>query len=180
MRIRTTFLTAFITLLFVPCIAQAQDCQSRSVTTQDYNRFDINANGTVTDIESGLTWSRCMAGQYWEDNTCKGSARLLTWYEAQQFSQQSLQSLIKLSDEQSDIRTWRLPRLNELAGIVDVRCFAPRIDLRLFPSTPSEGFWTSNTAPSTTQAYVLNFGRQGVGSATKTERHYVRLVQGRD
>lgn len=170
-------IAVLVTVFLAPALftspAKAQECQTEASPAQDKSRFDINENGTVTDIESGLTWSRCVAGQTWDGKTCTGEARLLSWSEAQQYPQQ-------LHDQRNDSAAWRLPKLNELAGIVDMNCDDPRIDLSLFPNTAGDAFWTSNTKKYTEQVYVLSFGRQGVSSVDKTEKHYVRLVYGRD
>ena len=158
---------------FGPSVVRAQDCHARALPAEYFNHFDINGDGTVTDIESGLTWSRCVTGQHWDGKTCSGEAKLLTWGEAWQLSRQRHQQ-----GDNDD--AWRLPKLNELATIVDMRCKDPRIDLSLFPNTAGDAFWTSNSKIETEQAYVLSFGKHGVTSAAKTEKHYVRLVQGRD
>jgi hypothetical protein len=86
-----------------------------------------------------------------------------------------------MNEQQDKNKKRRLPKLNELAGIVDIRCKSPRIDLSLFPKTLSQPFWTTNNAPgSTDEAYTLSFGAKGVARTPKTEKHYVRLVHGRD
>lgn len=78
-------------------------------------------------------------------------------------------------------KTWRLPKLNELAGTVDVRCKLPRIDLSLFPGILSQPYWTFKNAPGTeAEAYTLSFDAEGVSCKLKSEKHYVRLVSRRD
>lgn len=168
-----TLMVLLLLLLMMPISLLAQECAERSNLPQDFNRFDINSNGTVTDIESGLTWLRCVAGQRWDGKTCNGEAKLLNWSEAQQFTQQ-------IQDDNGALSQWRLPKLNELAGIVDIRCKAPRINLTLFPNTSPDPFWTHNSSSDTSYAFILSFGKEGVGTVPKSEKHYVRLVSGRE
>jgi hypothetical protein len=53
---------------------------------------------------------------------------------------------------------WRLPTIKELQSLVDVRAFSPAIDTTVFPSTPSEPFWSSSLyAANTGYAWVVNF-----------------------
>ena len=42
---------------------------------------------------------------------------------------------------------WRLPSVGELQTVVDERRSNPSIDVRAFPGTPSEYFWTSSVLP---------------------------------
>lgn len=166
---------AFLVLLGpVAGNALTQSCDQHRDSARDSSRFDINDNGTVTDIESGLTWQRCMLGQVWKNGDCSGDARRLTWSEANALVQSG-------AGTPKDNSTWRIPKLNEIAGIVDIRCRAPRIDLRIFPGTAAQPFWTANNPPGVEdQAYTLSFGAAGVSSTLKSEKHYVRLVRGRD
>lgn len=144
-------------------------------TSESTDRFDINGDGTVTEIESGLTWMRCAVGQKWDGKLCKGQAKALNWSEAQQY-------VIELNKKGGDAsRTdWRLPNLNEIATIAGLHCGPPRINIVIFPNTLPLLFWTNSSTPGNPAfAYTLSFGAQGVGSSDKSSRHYVRLVSGR-
>jgi Protein of unknown function (DUF1566). len=69
---------------------------------------------------------------------CNGTGNLTcTWAEAQAYC--AALSLGGLSG-------WRLPTYKELSSIVDfaVAYPGPTINQAAFPSTPSEGFWTSS------------------------------------
>jgi len=171
---RLKLMGTLVMLCLVASPGSAQECREIKTVTIDSSRFDINEDGTVTDIETGLTWQRCALGQRWSGATCIGEAELYTWEEANH-------SYNPLAGKRGEEKNWRLPKLNELAGIVDIRCKSPRIDLELFPNTLSQPFWTTNNAPgSVEEAYTLSFGAEGVSRTKKTERHYVRLVSGRD
>ena len=171
--------------------ADAQICDHTRDSDTLSGRFDINNDGTVTDIVSGLTWMRCALGQHWNGSDCEGNALLLSWGEAMVHVQDKSTSTsggnmmqVNANEQKQDASEssqWRVPRLNELAGITDLRCHSPRIDLALFPNTAASAFWTTNSVPgSVPQAFTLSFGREGVAKTPKQEKHFVRLVKGRD
>lgn len=142
----------------------------------DNDGFDINDDGTVTDIESGLTWMRCSLGQAWNGDTCTGPILSISWSQA-------LQQTIQLNETTgfAGAHDWRLPRLNELASLANQYCQTPRLNLSLFPSTPAAGYWVANTVPRSEQkAYILSFGREGVSQEPVSANHHVRLVRGRE
>ncbi|HEY5603122.1 MAG TPA: DUF1566 domain-containing protein [Gammaproteobacteria bacterium] len=176
MKIPSVLLNAIVVIVLcsVPFYGVAQDCDNAKKSTTDSSRFDINADGTVTDIETGLTWQRCAMGQQWSGAACSGEATLFTWEEAVRSSNQAIPNV-------GNEKNWRLPRMNELAGIVDIRCKSPRINLSLFPNTAAKPFWTVNNVNGMQDAaYTLSFGAEGVARTPKSEKHYVRLVFGRD
>ncbi|MGD8566657.1 MAG: DUF1566 domain-containing protein [Gammaproteobacteria bacterium] len=176
MKINRILLYIFCVALFTitTTTAFAQQCDNSKPVARDSSRFDVNDNGTVTDIESGLTWQRCAVGQHWQGGTCVGKARPLTWNQARVLIKSKQQS-------RNGQYTWRIPKLTEIAGIADIRCRSPRIDLSIFPGTLATPYWTANNTPGgRDQAYTLSFGPEGVASSPKMEKHYVRLVQGRD
>ena len=152
--------------------AWADGCETASST----DRFDVNADGTVTELHTGLTWMRCAVGQQWDGADCKGDAQLLTWFEANKF--------VDELNEQGGVDSltdWRLPKLNEIATISERRCGPPRINLAVFPNTAPQFFWTSNNTPGNAEyAYTFSFGAQGVDSSAKSSSCHVRLVRGRD
>ncbi|HEC20502.1 MAG TPA: DUF1566 domain-containing protein [Gammaproteobacteria bacterium] len=138
--------------------------------------LDDDNNGTLTDIDSGLTWMRCSLGQQWKNHTCQGQATPFTW----QAAQAAVKKLNRLGGY-AGFSDWRLPRLSELASIVDIHCKNPRINLQLFPNTPSAQYWSAtNKAKMFDQAYVLDFAHEGVRAKSKDEFSRVRLVRGRN
>ena len=87
------------------------------------------------DTTKRLVWMRCSVGQSWDKatNSCLGNPTSLTWPQARQ-SADSLQRQLK--------ENWRLPNLNELSAIAELRCVNPAIDLRWFPNTGASHYWT--------------------------------------
>jgi hypothetical protein len=160
-------------LLCLPAAAGAYECSAVAGVSSAW-RFDDNRDGTLTDLDSGLTWMRCALGQHWDGHTCRGQPARYDWQAAQQAARQ-----LNASGGFAGSRDWRLPRLPELAGIVARECRDPRINLQLFPATPPALFWSSSGKPMVAgQAYALGFGQQGAMAVDKGESHSVRLVRG--
>ncbi|EMK6943003.1 DUF1566 domain-containing protein [Vibrio cholerae] len=97
--------------------------------------FSDNGDGTVTHHTTGLIWQRCSLGQSWDGTDCTGNATGFTWQQALAAAAQP--TLGGFSD-------WRLPNKNELASIVEYRCYQPAINNQQFPNTPSNGYWSSS------------------------------------
>lgn len=137
-------------------------------------RFADNGDGTVTDSASKLMWMTCSLGQTWTQAGCVGAASALTW-------QGALDAALAMNKRAKvAFGDWRVPQLRELAGIAERQCKNPRINLTVFPGTPSAAFWTASSRPSTTVepfAFVLGFGADGVQYVSKEEPHPVRLVR---
>ena len=154
----------------------AQECDfSRPLSTPSDNFF-INDDGTVTDVDSGLSWMRCAIGQQWNGKTCTGAAIKYSWKQA--FKQEDK---IKQNGGYAGLHNWRLPTLAELAMIVERQCHSPRVNLMLFPATPSDVFWSSNHKKSKIpQAFAMDFAKKGLQPLPQEHIAYVRLVSGRE
>ena len=149
-----------------------QQCRSQIEQSTPTARFIINANGTVTDSQTHITWMRCALGQTWNGQTCTGKAREFSWQEARD-------AVAELnSDNFGEPNNWRLPYVPELASIVERKCFQPRINLSVFPATPGQNFWTGmERKGSPGQAYAINFGKGGVMPAKKEAMGPIRLMK---
>ena len=167
----------FALLIFTNTAAWAYECdtETRPLSTPT-DRFDNNEDGTLTDIESGLTWMRCTLGQHWDGKACLGEARAFTWATAK--------LAVTELNEKGGYAThddWRIPRLPELASIIERQCVNPRVNITLFPNTPPKPFWTANAKREKDHlAYALDFGTQGVMPEDKTSAYFIRLVRGRE
>lgn len=158
-------LTAAIALSCVALMAQGgQFCRDDIAATAPDSRFQDNGDGTVTDLATGLVWKQCAEGLSGADCST-GNAILFTW-------QQALQHTASNSG-------WRLPNKNELASLVERRCYDPAINIRFFPHTPSSIFWCSSPyARSSSRAWSVALRYGHVESNSKNDAHYVRMVQG--
>lgn len=159
----------FVLLIYSPLVAQAQQCNETILSSAPDDNYFANDNGTITELETGLTWNRCALGQRWNGLHCDGKAIRMNWQQAGDY--------IRLND----LTNWRIPQLAELASIVERKCKSPRINQALFPNTPKGSFWTINKKlGEENHYYLLDFDREGVRIADKNERHFVRLVSGRE
>jgi hypothetical protein len=114
---------------------QAQVCNPKIKATAPNERYQKNNDGSVTDIKTGLEWSRCSIGQNWKSDTCTGEAQPLLW---------SIASLVATTTEHSaDKNKWRLPELKELTELIELQCAQPAINISIFPTTPAAAFWTA-------------------------------------
>lgn len=99
--------------------------------------FVVNADGTVTDAATGLTWDRCAWGQVWDGATCTGQALTLDW---QQALQASVAANAAAHAGQTD---WRVPNVRELESLLDFARFDPALDTGAFPNAPPTRHWTA-------------------------------------
>ncbi|EGS7961597.1 DUF1566 domain-containing protein [Vibrio cholerae] len=132
--------------------------------------FSDNGDGTVTHNKTGLMWQRCSLGQSWEGDYCSGVANTYSWLQALQHAEKN--TFAGVSD-------WRLPNKNELASIIEYRCWSPAINGQQFPNTRDGWYWSSSPyADNRFYAWFVNFGNGSVGSFSKVHgRNNVRLVR---
>ncbi len=113
-------------------------------------RFTQNEDGTITDNETGLTWSK------------EALAKDVTHDEA-----------IKALDD-----GWRLPTIKELFSLVDHTRETPAIDVEAFPDTESNWYWSSTpTAWNDAAVWVAPFSLGLVGSLLRNDLACVRAVR---
>ena len=131
--------------------------------------YTDNGNGTVTDNVTGLIWQKCSRGQN-NDSTCSGIASQTEWANAGNYC-----SSLTLAT-----KTWRLPTLKELRGIVDYGKANPTIDITVFPGTQSSVYWSSSTfAQETNNASYVHFYFGSVSYSSKSANlNYVRCATG--
>ena len=119
--------------------------------------FQVNNNGTVTDLATGLIW------QQQDDNVLRTHAAAVTYCNGLSLAGSS---------------NWRLPAIKELSSIVDLRTSSPAIDRVVFLGTNSSPYWSaSSRASSSGSAWVVNFGGGNVSSNIKSNFFYVRCVR---
>jgi hypothetical protein len=138
-------------------------------------RFIDNHDGTITDTSTHMMWMRCSIGQSWTGSTCKGNPESMSW----QAAQDAAVALNKQAGYASHT-DWRMPRIPELANIIERQCAGPRTNITVFPNTPAAFFWTASERHgkgNENQVFVLSFGPEGTGGAPMSEQHFVRLVR---
>jgi len=107
--------------------AMAQNCNSKIPSTSPTQRFHLNQDGSITDQQTGLQWSRCSLGQSWKDNTCQDKPQALPY------------AIAALAVEEG----WRLPTVSELSSLIELRCSGPAINNNIFPTTTTAIYWTA-------------------------------------
>ena len=169
--IHHSFTFLVVISLFIAAAQADQTCRSNIDKSTPTSRFVLSDNGTVTDTETKIIWMRCALGQKWDGKTCTGQAHNYSWQEA-------MDAVAELnSDTFGEPSSWRLPYVPELASIVERQCFEPRVNLVVFPATPSKAFWTGmEKKGNTDQAYAIDFGRGAVTPSNKTHTGPIRLM----
>ncbi len=125
----------------------------------------VNADDTVTDQTTGLTWRRCAEGMSFAGGRCSptGGYSALSWAQATALSTQAANALAG----------WRVPNVKELESLVDRSCASPAINGSRFPDQPAVDFWSS------TPGWSVNFDDGSVLSGqTVTTAKAVRMVKG--
>jgi len=119
-------------------------------------RFSIS-DQVVSDNVTGRLWQRAVApGTY-------------NWAQAKSYC-----AALDLGGH-SD---WRLPSMKELQTIVDETRVNPAIDASVFPSTPSEYFWSSSpVSGSTPHAWYVHFSNGYPDFDVVSNTYRVRCVR---
>lgn len=114
------------------------------------SRFTQNTDGTITDSETSLTWSR------------ETLAKDVTYDDA-----------LKALGE-----GWRLPTIKELFSLVDHARKSPAIDTEAFPDTAYDWYWSSTpTAWNDAAVWVVVFSLGSVYSSPRHDFACVRAVR---
>ncbi len=185
----------FVVATFSANVFAAQICDGSVASTTPTTAFTVNADGTVSDGFTGLTWKPCVQGL--SGNQCAtGTAQSYTW-------QTALQAVATVNaDPAETYNDWRLANIKELATIVEMQCHSPASNLALFPATPMIAnyntadpqqvtvydslLWSSTpssiygaAAPSTGRALAwgINFIDGAIVRADKNSSGFVRLVR---
>lgn len=168
--------TVTITVVFVepPAVSCDNENTAAAATTPSAAFID-HADGTVTHDLTGLTWMRCSLGQSWDPDggTCTGIASEYSWLAA--FAAASELNATGGYAGQAD---WRLPNKNELASVVEERCWTPAVNQAIFPATPSQYFWSSSPNQENDEAaWMVSFNFGEIVSSLKWAPAPVRLVR---
>jgi len=107
-------------------------------------RLVFQANGTVTDQATGLTWFRCNLGQDWVSGVCTGTSARLDYALSQE--------LLVSSGLQA--QGYRLPKLSELLAVTAFDCGEPAVT-RGWQASVSGFYWTASEAFGGFQNTVL-------------------------
>ena len=144
----------------------------------DYSndRYTDNGDGTISDHQTGLMWSKCSYGQTYDANDansdgiiCEGSPAFGTWQQAFAWAADST------DHGHSD---WRLPNIKELGSIVDFGSAKPAINQSIFPNTVSGPYWSSTPSRANVhQTIFIGFQAGDYGPSDRISNLYLRLVR---
>lgn len=131
--------------------------------------FTDNANGSISDNNTGLIWQKCGMGAN-NDASCSGS--LTGGGESVGLSYCEGLTLAGRSD-------WRLPNVRELQSVIDYSSI-PTINATYFPGTGSNPFITSTTfTEAHTNNYYISFADGTINNDSgKTAGWKTRCVAG--
>lgn len=133
-------------------------CVRGPCATGNGPRLRDNADGTVTDLRTGLVWQKV------------GAAKPMTW-------EQALAACESLSLAGKD--DWRLPNIKELRSLSDDGKARPSLDRALFPGATSAPYWSSTTQSNRPErAWYVDFTSGLVTYADKTAPQLVMAVRG--
>ena len=132
----------------------------------------ITRGNYVIDLGQKIEWLTCPVGMVWQDKTCVGSPLKLKFKQ------------IRLAIDQANEQLggkWRLPSRKELERIVCKSCADVKIDIKLFPNTPADSFWTNEiNAWQPRFMWTVNFFTgHTFGRFPGFIPNYVRLVRDR-
>lgn len=150
---------------------------SYTSSTHTDSRYIISQDGSVTDLDTGLMWTRCAVGQNWdlESLSCEGEMTAIYWHD-------SLNSGVDYT--YAGHSNWRLPNVNELKTIFDHSKTRPSVNTTAFPAIPYDSsnnlsFWTSTPDLTSTAIKSLSINSDGdiKSDFRSSTKNYVLLVR---
>ena len=151
---------------FASGYASSGVCTTQAPTDFKLNAWLENADGTLHDSGTGLTWDRCVLGQSWSAsmNGCVGTPETLSWSAAH----------VRANGANFfGLTYWRVPNVKELESIVDRRCSSPALNPDFFRENKETLTWSS------TPGWAVNMADGSVLSGQPaTFGMSVRLVRG--
>lgn len=152
------------TLYYLRCVAGEQNLTLKN--------FTDNADGTIKDNATGLTWQKCAMGQT-NNSTCSGGPSIVSWANALNYCNTTLNNL-----PASAPRTWRMPNVIELQSIEDytkTTDFGP--DSNYFPNAIGGGFVSTTYMGILARSWCVNYTSTW-WSCPKINTTAVRCVSG--
>ncbi len=140
------------------------------------SRFIENNDGTVSDTQTSLMWSKCYVGhsglqcEVGGTGTANNPTRM-NWQDALNVAQSS--NLAGHND-------WRLPNIKELITLIERSCYGPAMNLTVFPRTPltQSSTWSSSKSNLFDEhTFVVNYVAGNTITDARTTNNYVRLVR---
>jgi len=119
----------------------------------------VTGQVVVIDNIAGLRWQGCTSNESGPD-CALGGPMGHDWVTALQACEQL---------DWAGSTDWRLPNIQELAGLANARNSAPAIDGAVFPNTAARSYWSSTTVASNpSSAWTVTFGDGSVNECAKS------------
>ena len=171
-------------LLAAPSMA-AQNCSSDLNQTAPNGRFAKFDNGTVKDLQTGLTWMRCPLGESWDstDKVCKGETSGMLWpsalSEVKAINESDAHKLHKFGG----IEKWRLPNVKELVSLKEAACFYPAMNAQAFPWAikyiPGEiktTVWSATPSANGSDVFIFDTNNGSTFATGATSTNYAVIL----
>ncbi|MDP5137335.1 DUF1566 domain-containing protein [Rheinheimera baltica] len=156
--------------LFYAGTAAALTCQNNIPPSNPASAYSDHANGTVTDLRTGLMWKTCSEGQTYSAGSCSGTATTHNWSAALALAE---------STEYAGEGDWRLPTIQELQSLVELCRVNPSINHTIFPNTPSSVVWSGSPhSYDSGFAWYVYFLDGHANFNVRSSSLHVRLVRG--
>ena len=161
--------------------------------------YNTNADGTITDNNTGLTWEQKnsnggvhdVEGTYaWSRGGSVADGTLFTEFLATLNNKCDGNEIISCTSDTpcsgigsglcgyAGHRDWRIPNVRELQSVVDFGRVFPAID-PTFVTTRNSSYWSFTTRPASSYAYNVDCGDDGTTYFDpKSFRHAARAVRG--
>ena len=144
------------------------------VITKPDSIYIDHLDGTVSDIETGLTWQKCSIGQTWNagadtnsgsDDSCDSNHAQDTWQVALAKS--------------NEVSGWRLPNKNELSSLTEVACDNLSINTNFFPNSLPFYYWSSSLHGNVlnNRSWAVTFNDGVAEAREKSDFGAARLVR---
>ena len=166
---------------------------SYDIHRPSYKRLTINRDEVSPDDTQWAMVQDSVTGLIWEVKTEENKDDLYTWYDPlNDYSgtpgngTDTLDYINQLNkDRFGGFSDWRLPTVQELAGIMNIGNFSfgnPTLDTNYFPFTVNDDYWTSTTVAShISRAWNVDFSNGMIEiNYNKMKALPVRAVRGGD
>jgi hypothetical protein len=170
--------------------ALAQACTSPNADDDFILGSAQGMDDTVMNVESGLVWKRCMAGQTLSGGTCNGVAAVSDWktfandqalFPKAFAGQDAFGITVPLTQDLLTSGAWRLPYRSELLTLTTdcpyVAPGVPTINQTVFPNTFA-GHTATATRNGIVRAYQVNFDNAGSSDIDLVTVSALRAVRG--
>lgn len=154
--------------LWATCVASINASKPDTIYTD-------NGNGTITDNQTHLMWIQCSEGLSSGVSPCdSGTMMYFTWEEALVYVE-----TFNSGGGFAGHTDWRLPNVNELASLIERRCYNAAVNETFFANTGSgtADYWSASPATNGTYAWSVDLAYGQIEKSLKTNSLNVRLVR---